>query len=99
MVKHIVLFKLKDSLSQAEKEVVIQSFKEAIEALPKVIPFIIDIHVGGNCNPDEQWDICLNSTFHSLDDIKTYAAHPAHVAAASLLKDAKTDRACVDFEC
>ena len=40
MVKHIVLFKLKDEVPEAEKLVVMNKFKEAIEALPAVIPVI-----------------------------------------------------------
>ena len=38
MVKHIVLFKLKDEVSAEEKLVVMNKFKEAIEALPAKIP-------------------------------------------------------------
>ena len=40
MVKHIVLFKLKDEVSAEEKLVVMNKFKEAIEALPAKIPVI-----------------------------------------------------------
>ena len=40
MVKHIVLFKLKNEISAEEKQVVALKFKSAIEALPTVIPFI-----------------------------------------------------------
>ena len=72
MVKHIVLFKLKETLSPAEKADIMNRFKTAIEALPATIPFIRDIHVGLN-------------------------EHPAHVAAAGILKDAKENRACVDY--
>lgn len=98
MVKHIVMFKLKDSLSENEKIKIMNSFKSAIEALPETIKFIKDIHVGLNINPSEKWDICLDSTFDSLEDVKAYSVHPAHVAAAGIIKDAKEDRACVDFE-
>ena len=98
MVKHIVLFKLKESLTSVEKADVMNRFKAAIEALPQKIDFIRDIRVGLNINPDEQWDICLDSTFDSLDDVKAYAVHPDHVAAAGILKDAKDGRACVDYE-
>ena len=99
MVKHIVMFKLKDTLSKEEKLVVMKDFKAAIEALPAQIDVIRKIFVGFNINEAEQWDICLESEFDSLDDVKVYAAHPAHVAAAGILKDAKQDRACVDYEC
>ena len=98
MVKHIVMFKLKDSLSQKEKNEIMNNFKSAIESLPEKIKFIKEIHVGLNINPSEKWDICLNSTFDSLDEVKAYSVHQAHVAAAGIIKEAKEDRACVDFE-
>ena len=98
MVKHIVMFKLKESLSENEKIEIMNSFKSAIEALPETIKFIKDIHVGLNINPAEKWDICLDSTFDSLEDVKAYSVHPAHVAAARLLADVKENRSCVDYE-
>lgn len=98
MVKHIVLFKLKDSLSQEEKWDVMNRFKAAIEALPSKIDVVRNVFVGLNINADEQWHICLDSEFDTLEDVKLYASHPAHVAAAGILKDAKDGRACVDYE-
>lgn len=98
MVKHIVLFQLKETLTETEKQQVMNDFKAAIEALPAQIDSIRHIFVGLNTNPDEKWDICLDSGFDTLADVRAYAVHPAHVAAAALLKDAKQDRACVDYE-
>ena len=46
MVKHIVLFKLKETLSAAEKTDIMKRFKTAIEALPATIPFIRAVLVG-----------------------------------------------------
>ena len=99
MVKHIVMFKLKEILSAEEKLDVMNRFKVAIEALPAKIDAIRKVFVGLNMNESEKWDICLESEFDTLDDVKFYAAHPEHVAAAGILKDAKQDRACVDYEC
>ena len=99
MVKHIVMFKLKETLSMEEKLDVMNRFKVAIEALPAKIDVIRKVFVGLNINEAEQWDICLESEFDSLEDVKLYAVHPDHVAAAGILKDAKLDRACVDYEC
>lgn len=99
MVKHIVMFKLKETLSKEEKLDVMNRFKAAIEALPAKIDVIRKVFVGLNINESEAWDICLESEFDTLDDVKLYAVHPDHVAAAGILKDAKQDRACVDYEC
>lgn len=98
MVKHIVIFQLKDGLAYEEKKKAMHDFKTGIEALPTVIPYIRDIHVGLNINADETCDICLDSTFLSLDDVRTYAVHPAHVAVAGALKPFIATRSCVDFE-
>lgn len=98
MVKHIVLFKLKEEIPAAQKEEAMRRFKEAIEALPAVIPFIRRIEVGLNINPAEAWNIALYSEFDTLDDVKAYAVHPAHVAAGKLLAEVKESRACTDYE-
>ena len=96
MVKHIVLFKLKDDASADAKLAAMHAFKDAIEALPAKIPFIRKIEVGLNINPAETWSIALYSEFDTLDDVRQYAVHPDHVAAGKLLAEVKESRACVD---
>lgn len=98
MVKHIVLFKLKENAPQEQKNEVMHAFKNAIEALPAKISFIRKVEVGLNINSNETWDIALYSEFDSLDDVKAYSIHPDHVAAAKLLAELKQDRSCVDYE-
>jgi hypothetical protein len=98
MVKHIVLFKLKDTLSSEEKMQVMTSFKQAIEALPAQISVIRSIEVGFNINPAEAWDIALYSEFDSLADVQAYAVHPNHVAVAQIIIPYVKSRACTDYE-
>lgn len=97
MVKHIVLFKLKENAPAAEKLEAVQRFKQAIEALPAKIPFIRHIEVGLNMNPAETWHIALYSEFDTLKDVKAYSTHPAHVAAGKLIAAVRESRACVDY--
>lgn len=99
MVKHIVLFQLASEMEAGRKKNVMEAFKEGIEALPAKIPFIRKIEVGLNANPGEQFDIALCGEFDTMDDVMAYAAHPAHLAVAALLKDCKQSRSCVDYEC
>lgn len=98
MVKHIVLFKLKEEIPGEEKMNIANRFKQAIESLPSVIPVIRKVEVGVNINPGETWNIALYSEFDSLDDVKLYATHPAHVEAGKIIADVKENRACVDYE-
>lgn len=97
MVKHIVLFKLKDEISENDKQKIANDFKQAIEALPAVINVIRKIEVGINMNPAETWHIALYSEFDSLEDVRIYATHPAHVEAGKIIANAKDNRACVDY--
>lgn len=98
MVKHTVLFKLKDEAPAEARLAAMNAFKAAIEALPAKIPFIRSIEVGLNINPAETWSIALYSEFDSLDDVRRYAVHPDHVAAGKLLAEVRESRACVDYE-
>ena len=98
MIKHIVLFQLRQDISAETRSAVMHTFKQAIEALPHSIPCIRQIHVGFNVNPAEKWDVCLESTFDSMEDLDTYAQHPDHKAAAGDFVPYVAGRACTDFE-
>ena len=97
MVKHIVMFKLQGS-DQERREIALR-FKEALDALPSQIDVLQSIEVALNENPGEDWDIVLTAIVPTMDDVATYAMHPAHVAAAAIIKEAKQARACVDYNC
>lgn len=92
------MFHLKKELPADKRRLAMLQFKQEIERLPAVIPQIRAIHVGLNINPAEEWDICLDSTFDSLEDVRTYSIHPDHVAAAMALKPYVATRGCVDYE-
>ncbi len=98
MVKHIVMFKFADEVSEEVRERAVADFKAGIEALPAVIPSIREVAVGVNINAAEKWDVCLESTFDSLDDVRAYGAYAAHKAVAQEFMKYVGVRACVDFE-
>lgn len=74
-------------------------FKAALDALPSQIDVLQSIEVALNQNPVEDWDIVLTAVVPTMADVATYAQHPAHLAAASIIKDVKQLRACVDYNC
>lgn len=95
MVKHIVMFKLKGT--PEERREVANKFAEALMALPSQIEPLQSMEVGLNENPAEDWDVVLTAVVPTMADVAVYAAHPAHVAAAAILRDHKEARACVDY--
>lgn len=99
MVRHIVMFKLKEFASPAEKQAKLDEIKTRLEALIDKIDVLRKIEVKLNCNPEESWDLILITELDSLADVSTYANHPEHVAVAKgIIGPVKADRACVDYE-
>ena len=95
MTKHIVMFKLRGS-DELRRETALR-FKAALDALPEQIDVLERIEVALNENPGEDWDIVLTAIVPTMADVATYAKHPAHVAAASIIGEVKEARACVDY--
>ena len=100
MVKHIILWKLKDGFSAEKKAEILAGIKQNLEALKGVVPGLVEIKV--NCEnvlETSNADLMLDSTLESADALKGYAVHPAHVAAANTLVRPFTEvRLCLDFE-
>ena len=99
MIKHIVMFRLIEFNTPAEKQAKLVEIKQALEALKDEIKELHSIQVDFNCNPAEVYDFILTTELNSLADVSIYANHPAHQAVAkNIIAPVKADRACVDFE-
>lgn len=97
MVKHIVLFQFRADVDEQTRKEVRERFRNKILGLRAHLNIIRKVEVGFNLNPDEKWDICLNSAFDSLDDVRTYSRFPKHQEAANELKPYLNSRSCVDY--
>lgn len=95
MINHIVMFRLAGTQPEVTKLAL--KFKQAIEALPFQIDFLVEANVFINENPNEQWTMVLQSKVDTWQQLADYAAHPAHVAAVAIIKPAIEQRACVDY--
>lgn len=99
MVKHVILWTLKDELSADEKFSIKQGIKEGLESLKGKVPGIIDIKVNINGLASSNADLMLDSTFENEDALKNYATHPEHVAVAdSKVRPYTKIRSCLDYE-
>lgn len=99
MVKHIILWTLKDTLSEEEKNSVKASIKEGLESLQGVVPGLIDVKVQIDGRlASSNADLMLDCTLESEEALKGYAVHPAHVAVAnSCVRPFTAVRSCLDF--
>ena len=99
MVKHIILWTLKDSLTAEDKRSVKAAIKAGLEGLKGQVPGIVDIRVETEGLPSSNADLMLDSTFTDYEALKAYAVHPAHVAVADTqVRPFTAVRSCLDFE-
>ena len=99
MVKHVILWQLKDELSETEKAAVKAGIKEGLEGLAGKVPGLVEVHVNINGLPSSTADVMLDTTFESAEALKGYSVHPAHVAVAdSKVRPYTKARFCLDYE-
>ena len=67
MVKHIILWQLKDELQGAKKDAVKQGIKEGLEGLQGIVPGLTEIKVYTEGLPSSNADVMLDSTFADED--------------------------------
>lgn len=98
MIKHFVLFRLKEDYSAEQKREVYDAMAKAFDELPAKIEVLRKLEVHRNINPAEVYDIVLIAYVEAKDDLKTYAEHPAHVECVSrYVKPHLMHRAAVDI--
>lgn len=98
MVKHVILWQIKDEFSAEEKAKIAENAKKALEALIGNIDGLLDIKVITEKLPSSNADLMLDSTFSDEDALKGYAIHPLHVAAAdNFVRPFMCTRLCLDF--
>ena len=98
MVKHIILWKLKD-MTEEEKAERRKLVKAGLEGLAGRIPGMTDIHVIIDKLGTSTADAMLDSTFESAEALKGYSTNPDHVAVAeTFIRPYIEIRSCIDYE-
>ncbi len=99
MVKHVILWTLKDEYTNEQKADIKKGIKDGLEGLAGKIPGMIDIKVNTNPLPSSNCDVMLDSTFEDEASLKGYAVHPEHVAVADgKVRPFTASRTCMDYE-
>ncbi len=99
MLRHILVFKMKENaLGKTGKENCIE-LKRMIDALYGVIPQLKKMDTGFNIRKGAtDYDLGLYSEFDSLKDLNIYRDHPAHVKVGEFIKETVEDRKVADWE-
>ncbi|MBE6562552.1 MAG: Dabb family protein [Ruminococcaceae bacterium] len=97
MVKHVILWKLKEDIEDSAK--VKSEAKENLEALVGKVPGLLELNLIIEGLETSNCDMMLDSTLESFEALKAYAVHPDHVAAADgYVRPFTATRLCMDYE-
>ncbi|MBU3967695.1 MAG: Dabb family protein [Euryarchaeota archaeon] len=92
MISHVVLFKLIDR-NNAQKA------RDVLLGMKCKIPQLRNIEVGIDIlHSERSYDLALVTKFYSMEDMKTYQAHPVHVEVLKYMTSVRESSVTVDYE-
>ena len=98
MLKHIVMFKLKERAEGSDRPTNIKALQEKLEALPAQIKEIKFFEVGINSiETSVAYDMVLVSEFESKEALFSYQKQPEHVLVANFVGKVCESRVVVDY--
>ncbi len=98
MIKHIVMWNLKETAAGNGKEENAAIIKERLEALVGKIDGLISLTVGRNIM-ESGYDLCLVGEYSNKAALLFYRDHPLHKEVQSFVHEVITERVSCDFEC
>jgi len=98
VLKHIVMFKLKERAEGSDRPTNIKALQEKLEALPAQIKEIKFFEVGINSiETSVAYDMVLVSEFESKEALFSYQKQPEHVLVANFVGKVCESRVVVDY--
>ena len=98
MVHHIVLWSLKEELSEQERKDAAERIRRELEAVKEQVSGVISLKVVISPLPSSNRDIGLISAFENEEALQAYQKSPAHVKAAGYVGSVTEQRTCLDYE-
>ncbi len=94
MIVHIVMFKFKEENKAAH----IAKVERMLNELPDRIDGLLSMEVGIDFNGSERaMDMVLTSTFETVEVLKVYATHPAHLEVVDVIRETTIESRVVDY--
>ena len=99
MIKHIVMFRLKESAMGRSKNENLQELKILLESLQEKIPVVKCLEVGINMGKSASAsDIALYSEFDDIKALEEYRIHPEHVKVVEFIDKICSERRVADYK-
>jgi quinol monooxygenase YgiN len=99
MLKHIVMWKLKDHAEGADRAANAAEMKRLLDTCAKVVPGILKFEVMlPQPGHEATYDVVLYSEFEDKAALEAYARHPTHQAVVPFIGAVREARQCMDYE-
>jgi len=99
MIKHIVMWKLKDRAEGADKATNAAKIKALLDGCGELVPGIVEFEVAlAQPALEATYDVVLYSAFSDRAALDAYQHHPTHVAVKPFVGAVRLERQCMDYE-
>jgi len=99
MIRHMIIWTLKDEYSAEEKAEIKKGIKNGLEGLQGRIPGMLNIRVVSEGLDSSNTDLMLDALFENVEALKGYSVNPLHQAVANeKVRPYTKIRSCFDFE-
>jgi len=98
MIKHIVMWKLKDHAEGADRAANAAKMKLQLLACAGIVPGILKLEVGiAEPGLEATYDVVLYAEFESKEALDAYQSHPQHQALKPFFGAVRDARQCMDY--
>lgn len=99
MLRHLVMWKLKDFAEGKQKNENARQLKEKLETLDNLIPGVVDMEVGINLETSEyaNFDVVLDISFDNYKALISYQLHDEHQKIVEWVRKVAEARSSVDY--
>jgi len=99
MLKHIVMWKLKEHAEGADRAANAREMKRRLDACAHIVPGILKFEVTlAQPGLEATYDVVLYSEFENRAALEAYAKHPTHHALVPFIGAIREARQCMDYE-
>ncbi|MBN3724098.1 Dabb family protein [Burkholderia sp. Ac-20379] len=98
MIRHIVMWKLKESANGATRAENSATLKRKLEACRGIVPGLLYLDVGlATEGLEATYDVVLVSEFTDKASLDAYAVHPVHEEVKQFVGLVRESRECMDY--
>jgi heme-degrading monooxygenase HmoA len=98
MIKHIVMWKLKDQAEGAGRAANAAKMKALLDGCRDIVPGIVEFEVAlAQPGLEATYDVVLYSVFADRAALDAYQDHPKHVAVKPFIGAVRLERQCMDY--